>query len=143
MNNPYPRDFRTVARQTSRSFLSIVWLIVLAGYLMVSAGQAVYRSYESQKLTSDLQTQLDKDNQEKERLQALVIYYRTDSFKEKEMRRTLLLKRSNEKVYALPESGLSKTAEEEATNNQNQSKDITDPTWQQWVDYLLHLSPDK
>lgn len=117
---------------------SFVWLAVFAGYLMISAGNAIYRNYQSQQETNSLVKELHQSQIEKERLQALLVYYKTDSYKEKELRSTLLLKKPNEKMYALPESSTPRSLEEDLplASSNDPKKTSTKPIWGQWLDYL-------
>ena len=127
-----------------RQSASYLWLIAAAVYLGVSAGQTVLRSYASKQEISDLQQKLANAQLEKQRLQALIVYYNTDGFKEKELRRAMLLAMPNETVYALPESNHNKSLEDEVT-----SPDVTkattktvsnEPNWKLWWEYLMHRS---
>ena len=123
----------------ARKSLNVLWLVLLAGYFAVLAGHSVYRNYQDQQEVASLrQTLVDAQDQEA-RLKALIVYYQTDSFKEKELRRTMLLKKPNEVVYALPESTVSKKAEDEAlASTQAKAAAENRPVWRQWADYLLH-----
>jgi hypothetical protein len=124
--------------QTSFSY---VWLVVLAAYFSVLAGQAIYRNYQSQQITTGLQKELSAAKLEKERLTALVVYYHTDAFKEKELRRSLLLKLPEEKVYALPESAIGQKIEEaDIARLKEEERRSSDPNWKQWFDYLFGTS---
>jgi len=115
-----------------------IWLIVLAGYFSVLAGQAMYRNYQSQQDARQLNTQLAEARLEKEKWESLLVYYKTDDFKVKELRRSLLLKLPNEKVYALPESAIGLKAEEAAVVKQKaQDVRLSQPTWRQWLDYVV------
>lgn len=109
----------------------------MAGYLVVLTGQAVYRNYSAQKETKALKQRLTDSQFEREHLKALIVYYKTDSFKEKELRRALLLKKPNEQMYALPESSVSKRLEEDVLAQDAQTKkQSAKPIWKQWGDYL-------
>jgi len=138
MTTPSPALTRRISLW-ARSTFNVLWLVVLAGYLMVVAAQAVYKTYQDQKDITRLEQKLQSDVQERERLQALLVYYQSDSFKEKELRRVLLLQMPNEKVYALPESSTSRQLEEEtvATTDTKQPQ-AGGPIWRQWLNYLLN-----
>jgi cell division protein FtsB len=119
--------------------LSVLWLVIAAGYLMVLAGQAILHNYQTQQEIKGLQDKLSQAQLQKAQLKALSVYYQTDSFKEKELRRVLLMKRPEETVYALPESGISKQLEEEAlATTDAQDKERSKPYWKQWIDYIVH-----
>jgi hypothetical protein len=129
--------FRRLRTWFQNSF-SYIWLVVFAVYISVLAGQAMYRNYTSQKETDALKQQLVDAKLDKERWEALLVYYNTDAYKEKVLRESLLLRKPDEKVYALPESGVSQQAEQVAIAR----KDAADPrkslpTWRQWVEYLF------
>jgi hypothetical protein len=120
-----------------KSSFSYIWLIVLAVYFSVLAGQALYRSYQSEQDNKALQQQLTQTQIEKERWQALLVYYQSDAFREKALRQSLLLKMPDEKVYALPESGIGKKLEEaEVARQKAEDPLVNKPTWQQWLDFL-------
>jgi hypothetical protein len=120
---------------------SYLWLVVLAVYISVLAGQAIYRNYNSQQETNALKQQLVDAQQEKERWQALLVYYSTDAYKEKVLRESLLLKRPDEKVYALPESSVGHQAEEaEVAKRQVVDPRVNLPIWRQWIEYLFGTS---
>ena len=122
-----------------RSF-SFMWLVIVAAYLCVQAGQAVYKNYQSQQQVVDLQNRLAQAQIERDRLTALLVYYQTDSYKEKQLRQDLLLRKPGEAVFALPESAGAINEEQDSqtivtaatTPTQN-----TDPIWRQWVNYLI------
>ena len=133
----YSRMFKRLLTwfQTSVGYL---WLVVLAVYFSVLAGQAMYRNYESQQVSNGLKQELADAQLERDRLSALVVYYTTDSFREKELRRSLLLKMPDEKVYALPESAIGRQVEQEqAVRRQLADPRTSQPTWRQWIEYLL------
>lgn len=136
VNHPYKYLFHKSVLWLRRS-IRYLWLVGLAGYLVVLAGHAVYKNYQAQQETTGLKKRLIEAGFERERLSALVVYYKTDSFKEKELRRTLLLKKPEEKVYALPESSTSRALEESLANASKANKKVsTAPIWQQWATYL-------
>jgi cell division protein FtsB len=127
---------------TLRHSFNYLWLIAVAGYLVVSAGQAMLRNYNSQQQISTLQQKLSELNLEKQRLEALLVYYKTDTYKEKALRENLLLVRPEERVYALPESGNVRSLEDEVLQPAEKqvaqrSLENAEPSWRQWIDYLF------
>jgi cell division protein FtsB len=137
MKHPYRFVLHRLLLWARRS-ASILWLVLVAAYLIVSATQAIIRNYHSQQDTALLQKQLADGQLEEQRLKALIVYYGTDSFKEKELRRTLLMKKPTEKMYALPESGVTRSTDDAITTGQKSATaGIQLPIWQQWVVYLL------
>lgn len=125
-----------------RYSVGYLWLVVLAGYLVAAAVQSMYKTYQAQQQTESLQEIITQDKLEKARLEAVLVYYQTDAFKEKELRRSLLLKRPGETVYALPEASepyslvdsmanLPKSAAVKETDTKAR------PSWELWYEYIL------
>jgi len=137
MVNPYRFLWARFTGWVRRSF-SVVWLVLLAGYFLLLAGRAIYQNYQTRQQTASLSSQLVQSQQEEKRLQALVVYYQTDSFKQEELRRTLLLQMPGEKVYALPESGIIAQPGEVAPVSGDKAAADNRPLWRQWVSYVLH-----
>jgi len=124
-----------------RQSASVLWLAVAALYLSVLAGRALYRNYQSQQQTVSLQSQLDAAIREHARLEALIVYYNTDTYKEKELRQSLLLKEPDEKVYALPESWSEPSLDQQSPIIPAFSaKPTTVAVWRQWLNYVLYGS---
>lgn len=125
-----------------RHSLNYLWLVAAAVYLSISAAQAVSRNYSSKQELARLEAQLVELEVEKTRLEALLVYLQTDSYKEKELRRALLLVKPGEKVYALPESAHPQSLEEAASGTVVAVTPETEaaqsqPIWRQWVEYLF------
>lgn len=120
-----------------RNSVSYLWLVVVAVYLSVLTSQAVIRNYQSQQDIKQQEQELAVLVEQRDQLRSLIVYYNTDSYKEKELRRDLLLKGKGEKVYALPESSYAQAA---ATPAPVDKKAVVRslPIWQQWVQYLAH-----
>jgi|GEM_PF-6606888 len=128
--------------QRFRNSFSYLWLIAVAGYLSVSAGQAMIRNYQSQQQIANQQKQLASLQLEKQRLEALLVYYKTDSYKEIELRQNFLLVMPGERVYALPESGNVRSLEDEALTGDVADTTVRkpqsdEPDWRQWFNYLI------
>ena len=117
---------------------SLLWLVAVAAYLSLMAGRAFYKNYQSQQEVLGLQHQLSQDAAEKERLQALLVYYGTTSYQEVELRSDLLLKLPNEKVYALPESSSGVPSDAVPVAAPSTHAETGLPVWRQWLEYLLH-----
>lgn len=123
-----------------RASLRYAWLLPVAVYLFVQAVQAVSSNYQSRQQIAELEARLEDLRLEKERLAALQVYLQTDAYREKELRRSLLLVRPGEKAYVLPESGNPRPLEEVAARPrpvENAPVENQVPIWRQWVDYLL------
>lgn len=123
-----------------RSSLNYLWLAAAAVYLSVSAGRAMLNNYHSQQQIETLEQRAVTLKLEQQRLEALLVYLSTDAYKEKELRRALLLIRPGERVYALPESANPQILQDVAVNlpvKSQSAKDIDSTPWRAWIDYLF------
>lgn len=142
MHPVYGYIFDKFIKWLKHSF-SYLWLVAFAIYLAFSAGQSVYKTYQANQETEALREKLSKTLLEKQRLDALLVYYQTDTFKEYEMRRAMLLKNPNEKVYALPEQSESGSIVDgvEMALVQEQKKEVEDKkqqaNWRQWYEFVV------
>ena len=122
--------------------LSVLWLLILAAYLGVVAGQAMYHNYQDQQQTIELKKQLLAAQAEKQHLQGLLVYYQTQSYQDKVLRSAFMLRQPNEQVYALPESDNAVSEDQDVipatAASSTKSSSVNEPIWQQWNDYLLH-----
>lgn len=83
--------------------LSTLGLILLGVYVGVQTVERLQEADAARQETQQLQQRLAEARLERDRLSALLAYVQTPAFQEVELRRSLLLKRPGEKVYALNE----------------------------------------
>ncbi len=127
-----------ILRWTQRSTTAL-WLIAAVCYLGVVTTNSLKSAVASRQQITDLETKLTNLESERDRLKALLVYYQSDSFKEKELRRVALLHRPEEKVYALPESSVGKQqAAHQALAAAQAARDPRRnlPNWEQWWRYI-------
>lgn len=130
-----------------RSSFGYLWLVLVAGYLAVNVGQSIIKTYHVKQETASLKQQLADMKLEKQRLEALLVYYQSDVYKEKELRRSMLLKKPNEKVYALPEYSDSVSLMDGVAGSSDlvsgsgvkevDSAQEEKSNWKKWVEYLF------
>lgn len=117
----------------SQEYFSWLWILILLIYISSSAVHSLVNNYQSEKEIAAIKSQIKDLKLEKARLQALIAYYNTDAYKEKELRQRLLLKRPEEYVIAFPE-------EEKRKNKvESSNKQVSQPVrsnWQKWLDYF-------
>ena len=139
MGNPYLHALERLLHWLRRSF-GVLWLVIMVAYFCVLAGRAFYKNYQEQQALDGLQKQLVAATVQRDRLQALLVYYRTDDYRELALRQDLLLQKPGERVYALPESSATQLSDEDVTVRASlaiPSKPSVDPFWKQWEAYLL------
>ena len=111
MDNPYLQASLRLLLWMRRSF-GVLWLVVIAAYFSVLAGRAVYKNYQEQQTLASLQKQLVAATVQRDRLRALLVYYRTNDYQELALRQDLLLQKPGERVFALPESSTTTLSDE-------------------------------
>jgi cell division protein FtsB len=89
--------------QTLLAAAPSVILTVIGISVIVGTVQAVQQSNTALTERDELRTKLSSLRLEEQRLESLVVYYRTATFQELELRRSLLLAKPNEQVFRLPE----------------------------------------
>lgn len=83
--------------------LSTLGLIALGIYVGVQTIERLQEADAAQQETRALEQRLAEAELERDRLEAFLAYVQTLAFQEVELRRSLLLKRPGERVYALSE----------------------------------------
>ncbi len=118
--------------KTKFNFVPLL-ILVLVAYVSFLLYQAVYFNYKtSQKINALKSDTLGLEDQ-KLQLEALISYYKTDSFAELEARKKLGMKMPGEKVIKVdvePKVGQNDLKAEEII------KEPQTPNWQEWIYYL-------
>lgn len=78
--------------------------LFLALYLIFLLGRAIYFNYQVKQRITAVETDIKKLKLEIARLNHLITYYQTETFRELEARRQLGLKKPGEIVVSLPEN---------------------------------------
>lgn len=119
----------------SQEYFSWLWILILLIYISSSAVHSLINNYQSEKEINTIKKEISDLKLKKARLEALIAYYNTDAYKEKELRKRLLLKRPEEYVIAFPEVGGQKS-EDGAKAKKQQVGEPVRPNWQKWLDYF-------
>ena len=127
-------DAQNEAKPSSSARFNIWILVLLVGavYAGITLYQSIYFNYKTDQQIKDLKAQMRQLDNDKEKLEALIVYYKTDTFQELEARKKLGLKMPGEKVVKV---------EVEKTEQQKPKSDIAapkdqKPNWQIWLDFL-------
>jgi cell division protein FtsB len=73
-------------------------------YMTLAVGRTIYNNVALNKKISQIQSEIAKIEQENNKLQALVLYYKTDAFKEREARLKFNLVKPGESVVNVPKT---------------------------------------
>ena len=114
-----------------------IWAILVAAvgvYVAFVLYQTVYFNYKTNQQIKDLEAQQVKLREDKDRLGALVAYYKTDTFQELEARKKLGLKMPGEKVVKVE---VEKSSETNELKKSGPEEKQTKPNWQLWIDYFI------
>ena len=125
----------------SQSFWRI-FSFALIVYVFFILGRSIWINWQLRQNMQKLEAEIENINIEKKNMENLILYYKSDSFKEVEARQKLGLKKPGETVIAVK----SKTSQDYATESQKQKQDIAarqssqeekSPNWQLWWEYFV------
>ena len=121
-------------------FSGLFFLAGLAALVMigVSLGKETYRKRQIQKEIENLQTEIQKVNQENSDLDNLISYLSSQEFQEKEAREKLNLQKVDEKMIILRKDAGSQKDEKMNGDAMNIaiSEDKT-PNWKKWLEFFF------
>ncbi len=115
---------------------STVLFIVIIIYLAFILSRSLWQNYNVNQEIKELEQEVLILEERNQRLKNLVLYYQTDSYKEKEARRKLLMKMPGEKVLALPEVEYSHEEPEETKQEKDQDQ-YQEPNYKLWLKYIF------
>lgn len=119
-------------------FIATILFIVVVFYLIGILSKSLWDNYQVNQEIKNLRQEVVALEEKNQRLKNLIVYYQTDSYKEKEARRKLLMKKPDEKVLALPESQYNhEEAETEDANNQETKPEYDEPNYRLWIKYIF------
>jgi cell division protein FtsB len=121
----------------SKRAWSTVFFIVIVVYLVFILSRSLWQNYKVNQEIKSLEQEVTTLEEENQRLKNLVLYYRTDSYKEKEARRKLLMKMPDEKVLALPETEYNHEQAEDQIDNEKDRDKYQEPNYKLWIEYIF------
>ncbi len=93
--------------------IGIVIGIALIFYMFFIVGKTAYKNYQVSKQIEDLKKEIQNLEDENQEMRSKIVYYQTESFKEREARQKLGLQKPGEKVISVPSSNITPEPEEE------------------------------
>jgi cell division protein FtsB len=108
-------------------------LLALLIYISFLLYQAVYFNYQTSKKMKSLRSDIVTLNDQRDKLEDLIAYYKTETFAELEARKKLGLKMPGEKVVRVDVVEQNQPVESAA---KDLAKSPQIPNWQKWIDYL-------
>lgn len=122
--------------------VTALFTILIVAYLVFILGQSLYKNYQTNQDIKDLEKEVQLLKEKNSRLKNLVLYYQTDSYKEKAARQKLLVKKPGEKVIAVPEAVEESTTDDKKEKVKNLETDPSKekpnkPNYQLWLDYIF------
>lgn len=126
---------KSVGIFTGLFFIAGLVVLVLIG---ISLGKETYRKRQIQKEIENLQSEIQKTNQENSELGNFISYLSTQEFQEKEAREKLNLQKENERMIVLRKE-LEQKKETENGNQESGAGLIEDksPNWQKWLKFFF------
>ncbi len=123
----------------SKSLLSKVLVYLLIGYTFFMVGRSVWLNFQLKKQTEEVEQEISKIQAQNKDLENLILYYKSDSFREVEARKKLGLKKPGEVAVAVPVKTANNFQSEVQAQEQGVSekpKETKTPNWQLWWQYF-------
>ena len=120
------------------TFLKNISVYVVAVYVFIILGRSIWLNWSLKKQTDQIKIEISALEGQNKNLQNLIVYYRSDSFKELEAREKLGLKKPDEKVVSVPVKKYASTPtlpEELILTSKKANKPI--PNWRAWWLYIF------
>jgi len=114
---------------------SIIFFIIIICYLGFILSRSLWQNNRVNQDIKDLEDRVAALEDDNQRLKNMVLYYNTDSYREKEARRKLMMKMPGEKVLALPDIKSERGATE--FSGQKEEEGPTEPNYQLWIKYIF------
>ena len=114
-----------------------VYLIVL--YIFFIVGKAIWINWQLKKEISEIERQIVEMEVQNKNLENLILYYKSDSFREIEARKKLGLKKPGEVAIAVPVKSYDNFQQETEMEKQGVSevpKEEETANWQLWWQYF-------
>ena len=130
MSNQKPKIWELVSK-------ILVYLIAL--YILFILGKAIWTNWQLNRQIVDLQQQIADINAQNKNLENLILYYKSDSFREVEARKKLGLKKPGEVAIAVPTQSNENYNQETEAQKQGVSetpKEENTPNWQLWWQFF-------
>lgn len=135
MQFKFVNDIKKHMNQNGSRYL----LVFLVFYTFIMLGRSVWLNFQLQKQTEMVTGKIAEVKTQNANLENLILYYKTDSFKEVEARAKLGLKKPNEKVMSVPVQKFQDFNQEieSQTSNISQKEDKTQQSnpvlWWQYI----------
>ncbi len=126
-----PRKRKKFNFPTSKLLIFLGILILLySGYGFI---RTIYKNYQVNKQIKELEAEISELEAKNLELKGLIAYFKTQSYKEKELRRQLDYKKPNETVvFVIPEKNT-----ESSELNESEEKKSQESNWKIWWDFFF------
>lgn len=128
-----------VLTEKSRVFFGKILIYLLILYTFFLLGKAVWTNYQLKQQTELIEKEIANIQKQNKDLENLILYYKSDSFREVEARRKLGLKKPDEKMMQVPVKKLGdfpSELEAQKESFQEQTQEEKQPNWQLWWQYF-------
>jgi len=115
----------------------LIYFIFL--YVLFILGKAIWTNWQLNKQINDIGQQIADIKVQNKNLENLILYYKSDSFREVEARKKLGLKKAGETAIAVPAQNNENYNQETEAQKQGVSespKEESTPNWQLWWQFF-------
>lgn len=123
----------------STTILSKILVYLLIGYTFFMVGRSVWENFQLKKQTDNIEQEISKIQAQNKNLENLILYYKSDSFREVEARKKLGLKKPGEVAVAVPAKSANNFQSEVQAQEEGVSekpKEIKTPNYELWWQYF-------
>ncbi|MFC1721630.1 septum formation initiator family protein [Patescibacteria group bacterium] len=125
-------------RRVLRSKVFLVFAIIILVILGLFLGRVIHKKYEVSQEIRNIKERKEGLVKENERLQDLLEYLKTDTYKDRVAREDLGLQREGETVVVISEGEDVIIPEEQLLEKQTEGKELVYvPTYRKWWDYFF------
>jgi len=112
-------------------FIIIIFIMIYLGFIF---SRNLYDNFRIKKKIAKLEERINLLEEENRYLKDLLVYYNTDSYKEKEARARLSLKKKGETVVAVPKD-VSSSAKEDDDLSPQKKRNVSN--WRKWWEFFF------
>ena len=123
----------------STTILNKILVYLLIGYTFFMVGRSVWLNWQLKKQTDTIEMEISKIQAQNKNLENLILYYKSDSFREVEARKKLGLKKPGEVAVAVPVKTPNNFQSEVQAQKEGVSekpKETKTPNYELWWQYF-------
>jgi len=128
---------QTADLRKKQQIFTIIFFLIIIFYIGFILSRSLWQNYKITQDVKGLEETVDDLDDDNHRLKNLVLYLRTDSYKEKEARRKLMMKMPGEHVLALPDVELEEDQQDKVIEQIEKKQENEESNPALWLRYIF------